>query len=480
MRWSELTLSRQVTVLILAGIVVMEAISVGLDIHQITAAREAEIRNRGMAFISEALPVLLEAPMNERQDIAGKFVNSERDVSVGGAAAATDLPGGERYHAVGSRILTALRADGLAVADVIAADQPATIGAGGVFSGLSRPAGQEVVPPPAQYLSQEARVSVFSVRMEDGTDWYNFYLLIAPDRFWAVFVARSLDTVVAFVLVIGLACVVRRVMRPVGALAAGAERLGRGENVDALPVAGSADVRTMIVSFNRMSARIKQTLDYQMSLLGSLGHDLKGPLAGARRAASGIHPEDARDSVLKQLGKTDDIVAAVARYARETRKDGETTPVDLTSLLLTVADEQLEAGHDVVFEPRSRAVVMGRHVALMRAFRNLLENAIKYGSRAELSLMLDGSSAVVHIDDEGPGIDPDKAEAAFRPFERLGACAPGSGLGLAIVRTIIVDHGGTVTLEPRSSGGLRATVNLPLQGLLSRAGRRIPDPRRSE
>lgn len=170
MRWSELTLSRQVTVLILAGIVVMEAISVGLDIHQINAAREAEIRNRGMAFISEALPILLEAPMNERQDIAGKFVNSERDVSVGGAAAATDLPGEERYHAVGSRILTALRADGLAVADVIAADQPATIGAGGVFSGLSRPAGQEVVPPPAQYLSQEARVSVFSVRMEDGTD----------------------------------------------------------------------------------------------------------------------------------------------------------------------------------------------------------------------------------------------------------------------------------------------------------------------
>lgn len=442
-----------------------ETISVGIDIYQITSAHEAEIRNRGMAFISNALPTLVAAPPAERPRVASGFDNAERSIRIDKTAAAANLPDGDRHDRASRRILEALREGNFAVASVVIADHTKPIGPdnAGVFASTSLTGSDEEDRARAIYLSRQAHIGVMSVRMENETDWYNFYVLLAPLDFWTVLVARSFDSVIAFVLVVGLAIVIRRVMRPLGSLTASAERLGRGESVDAIPVAGSADVRTTIEAFNRMGARIKQTLDYQTSLLGSLGHDLKGPLAGARRATEGLHPEEARDKALKRLQQADDIVAAVATYARDTRRDGETAPIDLASLLLTVADEQLDAGHDVTFEPGIRVIVVGRHVALTRAFRNLVENGIKYGKRVDLSLVCDDAWAIVHVDDEGPGIEPAQIEAAFRPFERLGAGGPGSGLGLAIVRTIVVDHGGTVSLQRRDGSGLRATVSLPLQ-----------------
>ena len=104
----------------------------------------------------------------------------------------------------------------------------------------------------------------------------------------------------------------------------------------------------------------------------------------------------------------------------------------------------------------------GRYNALTRVLRNLLENAVKYGGTAHVTLTSSENMAAIHVDDDGPGIPSEQLETAFEPFQRLGAEGPGSGLGLAIVRTIVVDQGGTVSLENRIGGGLRASVFLPI------------------
>jgi signal transduction histidine kinase len=114
----------------------------------------------------------------------------------------------------------------------------------------------------------------------------------------------------------------------------------------------------------------------------------------------------------------------------------------------------------------TECLISGRPLALRRCFRNVIDNAVKYGKAASIGLQSDDKAAIVTIDDEGPGIPVDQRDLVFRPFYRLDASrnrdSGGTGLGLAIVQSIVLIHGGEVLLDNRPEGGLRVTVRLPL------------------
>ncbi len=107
----------------------------------------------------------------------------------------------------------------------------------------------------------------------------------------------------------------------------------------------------------------------------------------------------------------------------------------------------------------------GRPVALGRALGNLMENALRYGGRAEVQLLEQADTVEARIMDRGPGIPPHQREAVFRPFYRMEGSRSretgGTGLGLAVARTAIHRHGGEITLEDRPGGGLLVRVRLP-------------------
>ncbi len=104
-----------------------------------------------------------------------------------------------------------------------------------------------------------------------------------------------------------------------------------------------------------------------------------------------------------------------------------------------------------------------RPVLLRRALRNLIGNAVTYGKSATITVHQTGDSTSVEIVDDGPGIPEELIEGIFEPFTRTDAsrnrATGGSGLGLTIARAIARSHGGDVTLENRSEGGLRATIS---------------------
>ena len=108
-----------------------------------------------------------------------------------------------------------------------------------------------------------------------------------------------------------------------------------------------------------------------------------------------------------------------------------------------------------------------RPTAIRRALRNLIDNALRYGTRAEVALVRQGGEAVITIADHGPGLPEDQLEAVFEPFVRGEAsrsrATGGVGLGLAIARSIARAQGGEVTLANRPEGGLLATLRLPLR-----------------
>jgi two-component system osmolarity sensor histidine kinase EnvZ len=104
--------------------------------------------------------------------------------------------------------------------------------------------------------------------------------------------------------------------------------------------------------------------------------------------------------------------------------------------------------------------------ALKRCATNLIDNALKHGSRVDVVLAHNSRFVEILIDDDGPGIPEERREEAFRPFHRLdegrNLQTGGVGLGLAIARDIARAHGGELTLGASRLGGLRAAVRLPV------------------
>ena len=93
---------------------------------------------------------------------------------------------------------------------------------------------------------------------------------------------------------------------------------------------------------------------------------------------------------------------------------------------------------------------------------NLLDNACKWGrTRVALSAVADGSSVVISVDDDGPGIEVEKRDAVLQRGVRADEAAPGSGLGLAIVRDLADVYGGAIALTDSPLGGTRAVLRLP-------------------
>ena len=123
-------------------------------------------------------------------------------------------------------------------------------------------------------------------------------------------------------------------------------------------------------------------------------------------------------------------------------------------------------GADVSYHGEAALICTCRAAEVRRAVRNLIENAVRYGKLARVSTEARDGLGTIHVDDEGPGIPAADMERVFEPLARLDESRSketgGYGLGLSIARLIARGHGGDVTLENRASGGLRATLTLPL------------------
>src|SRR5262249_42856786 len=157
------------------------------------------------------------------------------------------------------------------------------------------------------------------------------------------------------------------------------------------------------------------------------------------------------------------IHATIAFTREETAEAQPRVPLDLVRLLEEIRAELTDIGAAVRIAPGpERAPIEGRSLALKRALRNLVENAVKYGGFAELRLEGRASAYAVTIEDGGPGIPEAEFEAVFRPFHRLEQSRSretgGTGLGLAVARAVVRGHGGEIVLVNRSEGGLRQTV----------------------
>lgn len=253
--------------------------------------------------------------------------------------------------------------------------------------------------------------------------------------------------------------------RPVRQFAEAAERLGRNPRAADLEPDGPRELRGAAVAFNEMKRRLGRYVDDRLNMMSAIAHDLRIPLT--RLAFRLEHAPDAlREKAAADIAEMQDMLGAVLSFVHATHAQRPRQPQELRSLLSSIADDLAETTRvPVSLEEGPDVILNGDDVALRSLFTNLVHNAVVYGGAARIRLLREPGSAIVEIEDDGPGLPEEELERVFEPFYRgeksRNRATGGIGLGLALVRSIAISHGGSASLENLAARGLRATVVLP-------------------
>lgn len=320
---------------------------------------------------------------------------------------------------------------------------------------------KELLPVRAQ--SADSDVDVIQTIVPIDAHSMMSAVLVRPSPKWPVeiMIAAAIAVVLAST---GAAFMARRVVRPLSELTSAAAKVAVGKSPPHVAEQGPEDVRNAAVAFNAMASKVTRTLESQRHLLSAVGHDLRTPLTAMRINLEFVTDDELRDGLMRNLDElqvlTEQVLAAARGAGGEPPRQ-----VDLSALVESLCTDLDELGEPVSWATHAPAPISCRPNEIKRAVRNLVENAVAYGRKADVRITDSGDGYDVVVEDEGPGISEDDRQRVFEPFVRLESsrneATGGTGLGLTLVKAIVEGHGGAVKLENRPGGGLRARMHLP-------------------
>ena len=257
----------------------------------------------------------------------------------------------------------------------------------------------------------------------------------------------------------------RRLARPLQLLEDAVDGVGPDGTLDHIPETGSGEVQAAAKALNRLSAQLKRAMESRMRLVAAAGHDLRTPMTRMRLRAEFIEDDAERGKWLSDLEELDMIADSAIRLVREEVGVDGGEPIRLDGLLRQIASELRALDLEVEMGELPPLTVHAGPMALKRALRNLIANAATHGGGARVALAREGDTALIRIEDDGPGVPPELLALIFEPFFRVDQARrksfPGAGLGLAIAREIVERQGGGITIGNRKPHGLSQICRLP-------------------
>lgn len=301
---------------------------------------------------------------------------------------------------------------------------------------------------------------VGSIRLADG-NWLNFRSKDISSM-WPVALNATLMTLATAVICLGFGLIALRFLtRPLRRLSEAAEAIGQGRRVP-IREGGPDDLRNLARSMNEMQDRIAGLLEDQARSFEAISHDLRTPLARQKIAADLVGDAEIAALIHASTDEMEDMLASLQQFLRAQHLAAEPEPVDLFAAI---------AGVIAPFGDAARLVGSGAKTIetyaepLLLALRALVENAVRFGRQADVSI--DAADGEVHIEirDHGPGIPPDHFEDVLAPFFRLDAArardTKGFGLGIPTAHRLLRRFGGDLALRNAPGGGLIARVRVP-------------------
>jgi len=285
----------------------------------------------------------------------------------------------------------------------------------------------------------------------------------------------------ALVLLAGLVTIIglQRGLAPVLRLRDAVRERGR-QRLDPLdPRMVQNELRPLVHALNDHMERVQNQMAAQRRFVSNAAHQLRTPLALISTQASFAAREtdnSRRDEALTALRSSTRQVTRLASQlltlsraepgSRRPRNDTIDLAETARRVLETLAEEALRRNIDLGLETDDTPVrIEGDGTMLREMLVNLVDNALRYtqaGGRVTVGVGREGDTAMLWVEDNGPGIPEEERAQVFERFYRIMGTEPeGSGLGLAIVREVVDGAGGSVTLGDAAGGGLLVSVKLP-------------------
>lgn len=290
-------------------------------------------------------------------------------------------------------------------------------------------------------------------------------------RFFGLPVGFWIGVIGAVIGIIAVRAIMKEA-RPLQALALAVQSFSAEAKPVAVAPGGARETKALIAAVNEMQAKIADLLASRTLLLGAISHDLKTYLTRLRLRIEFISPPEQQVKAERDLDDMtrliDDALAVSRGSASLERRRLLAFRGLIEAELAERCGQPLEAS---LLCDDAGSTVLGDPVSLRRLVANLLDNALRYGTRATLSLGTAGTWLVFSVEDDGPGVPVAQRNLVFEPFYRGETSRSretgGSGLGLAIARQIAGAHGGTISIGNSTLGGAMFSVRLPI----ARAGR---------
>ncbi|MFO0389161.1 MAG: ATP-binding protein [Alphaproteobacteria bacterium] len=305
------------------------------------------------------------------------------------------------------------------------------------------------------------------IEVHIGFPHYTLRLLASVKRL------ESRTTIIYLVWMTGVSLVflviavlfLRNQIRPINRLAEAADNFGRGQDAPGFRPHGAREVRKAARAFIVMKERISRQVRTRTEMLASISHDLRTPLTRMKLQLAMLEDNDATRELRDDVQQMEHMIQEYLDFVRGEGGE-EAAQVALDEMVSDVVEDYRRLKVDVVLKEVASVTTGIRVSAFRRMMHNLIDNALRYGKRCDVSLVKTVNYCEIRVDDEGAGIPEEKREEVFRPFSRLDVSrnlkAAGVGLGLTIARDIVQAHGGSISLGESPKGGLRVSIRIPL------------------
>ena len=228
----------------------------------------------------------------------------------------------------------------------------------------------------------------------------------------------------------------------------------------------------------KINARLEAVVENLKAFSYSVSHDLHAPLRILRGMLDLLVEHDGErlseagryylTRSVRQSERMTQMIDDILAYSRADLVELHRDPLDLQALARDVVDELSPPEGSVTFVVEPLPRVLADRTMIRQVFSNLVSNAVKFtrgvaGARVRVRADTSEGWVTVHVEDNGPGFDPNRKERLFRLFSRLHSDAqfPGTGVGLATVKRLVERHGGKVEASSSPESGTRFSFSLP-------------------
>lgn len=260
-------------------------------------------------------------------------------------------------------------------------------------------------------------------------------------------------------------------VRSIADMAQAAEDFGKGIDNKKFKPYGSSEVRKAGIAFIKMKERIQRQISERTQMLAGVSHDLRTPLTRMKlqlamlpddKKAQGLDKEEFLQDVSEMEKMLNGYLSFVSGEGGE-----QASFVDMNEMILSILNKFRNSQALIRYTTNDQvSAIQGREQALKRAVTNVIGNAFNYGSTVAVTLESNNNKLEIMVDDDGPGIPPDKREDVFKAFYRIEDSrnkeTGGIGLGLSIAKDVVTSHGGKIELTDSPIGGLRVLISIPL------------------